>query len=133
MLTENAPAGRRGFYGSFAQMGAPIGAILSNVVFLAVSALAGPDGLISWAWRIPFLLSLALIGVALVMQFKLQDTVAFRAIQLGGALAPLVATTLLVRFGTPLAISIYMAAMCLITICAVWLMAEQPAAPRHAL
>jgi MFS family permease len=52
---------------------------------------------------------------------------------LGGALAPLVATTLLVRFGTPLAISIYMAAMCLITICSVWLMAEQPAAPRHAL
>jgi MFS family permease len=81
ILTENAPDSRRGFYGSFAQMGAPVGAILSNVVFLAVSTLAGPDSLISWAWRIPFLLSLALIGVALVMQFKLQDTVAFRAIQ----------------------------------------------------
>jgi len=81
ILTENAPDSRRGFYGSFAQMGAPIGAILSNVVFLAVSTLSGPDSLISWAWRLPFLLSLALIGVALVMQFKLQDTAAFRAIQ----------------------------------------------------
>jgi MFS family permease len=81
ILTEDAPDSRRGFYGSFAQMGAPIGAILSNVVFLAVSTLAGPDSLISSAWRIPFLLSLALIAVALIMQFKLQDTAAFRAIQ----------------------------------------------------
>jgi MFS family permease len=81
IMTENAPASRRGFYGSFAQMGAPIGAIFSNVVFLVVSAVVGPESVLSWAWRVPFLLSLALIGVALVMQFSLQDTKAFRAIQ----------------------------------------------------
>jgi MFS family permease len=81
ILTENAPDSRRGFYGSFAQMGAPIGAITANVVFLVVSGLSGPDSLISWAWRVPFLLSLVLIGVSLVMQFQLQDTAAFRAMQ----------------------------------------------------
>lgn len=81
IMTENAPPGRRGFYGSFAQMGAPIGAVFSNVVFLVVSALVGPDSVLSWAWRVPFLLSLALIGVALAMQFSLQDTEAFRTIQ----------------------------------------------------
>jgi len=81
IMTENAPASRRGLYGSFAQMGAPIGAIFANVVFLVVSAVVGPESVLSWAWRIPFLLSLALIGVALVMQFSLQDTKAFRAIQ----------------------------------------------------
>jgi len=81
IVTENAPACRRGFYGSFAQMGAPLGAIFANVVFLGVSAAVGSDGLLSWAWRIPFLLSIALIGVALITQFRLQDTVAFRALQ----------------------------------------------------
>jgi len=48
---------------------------------------------------------------------------------LGGALAPLVATSLLVRFGTPVAISIYMAVMCLITIGSVWSIAESRIAP----
>jgi len=79
IVTEDAPPSRRGFYGSFAQMGAPLGAIFANVIFLVVSAIVGSDGLLSWAWRIPFLLSIALIGVALITQFKLQDTVAFRA------------------------------------------------------
>ena len=62
-------------------MGAPLGAIFANIVFLCVSALVGPESVLSWAWRVPFLLSLALIGVALVMQFKVQDTAAFRAMQ----------------------------------------------------
>jgi MFS family permease len=77
LLTESAPAHRQGFYGSFAQMGAPIGTILANLVFLIVSTLVSPQELTAWAWRIPFLLSLALIAVGLLIQFKLQDTAAF--------------------------------------------------------
>jgi MFS family permease len=77
MLTESAPAHRRGFYGSFAQLGAPTGTILANLAFLVVSTLVSPQGLIAWAWRVPFLFSLALIGVGLLIQFKLHDTAAF--------------------------------------------------------
>ena len=63
LVTESAPTGRRGFYGSFAQLGVPAGVILANVVFLALTAWTSPAAFLAWGWRIPFVSSIVLIGV----------------------------------------------------------------------
>ncbi|MFI5615092.1 MFS transporter [Amycolatopsis sp. NPDC051903] len=73
LVTENAPEHRRGFYGSFAQLGVPIALILSNVVFLLASAALPDDAFLAWGWRIPFLLSIVLVGVALYAQSRVEE------------------------------------------------------------
>src|SRR5919107_4261790 len=57
LLTENAGAQRRGFAGTFAQMGVPVGVILGNLAFLIVGASVSHEAFADWGWRIPFLLS----------------------------------------------------------------------------
>ena len=81
LATENAPPKKRGFYGSFAQIGVPIGLILGNLVYLIVNANVSPEAFMSWGWRVPFLLSIVLIGVATYVQFKLEETPVFRELQ----------------------------------------------------
>lgn len=77
LVTENAPANRRGYYGSFAQLGVPVGLVSANLVFLGVTAVVSPEALIAWGWRVPFLISLALIAVALYVGLRLEETLAF--------------------------------------------------------
>lgn len=67
---------RRGLMGSWAQMGVPVGLFLSTVVFSITLALTG-DNFQSWGWRIPFLLSVVLIGVGLFVRLKIVETPAF--------------------------------------------------------
>lgn len=81
LVTENAPAHRRGFYGSFAQMGPSLAVILSNVVFLVLIAVLPAEAFAAWGWRVPFLLSVVVIGLGLYVQLKLEDTPDFRALQ----------------------------------------------------
>jgi MFS transporter, MHS family, shikimate and dehydroshikimate transport protein len=81
LATEYAPADRRGFYGSFAQAGVPIGLLIGNTVFLVFSGVFGEAAFAAWAWRIPFLLSVILIGVALYIQLRLEDTPIFRQLE----------------------------------------------------
>jgi metabolite-proton symporter len=81
IATENAPPERRGFYGSFAQVGAPIGVILANLAFLLMSTTTTPDAFMQWGWRVPFLVSVVLIGIALFVQLRLEDTVEFLELQ----------------------------------------------------
>jgi len=81
LATESAPAEKRGFYGSFAQMGVPVAVLISNIIFLVIAAALGDDALVAWAWRIPFLLSVLLIALGLYIQLKLEDTPAFRHLQ----------------------------------------------------
>ncbi|HEX6709427.1 MAG TPA: MFS transporter [Rubrobacter sp.] len=81
LATEYAPEGKRGFYGSFAQVGVPIGLVLGNTSFLVLSAVLGESTFAAWGWRIPFLLSVVLIGVALYIQLRLEDTPVFRQLQ----------------------------------------------------
>ncbi len=78
LVTEVAPIERRGFYGSFAQAGVSLGIILANVIFLAFSTQLAEEDFISWGWRVPFLLSVILIGIALYVQLYLEDTPAFQ-------------------------------------------------------
>jgi MFS transporter, MHS family, shikimate and dehydroshikimate transport protein len=81
LATESAPSEKRGFYGSFAQMGVPVAVLISNIIFLIIAASLGDDALVAWAWRIPFLLSVLLVGLGLYIQLKLEDTPAFRHLQ----------------------------------------------------
>lgn len=81
LVTENAPADKRGFYGAFAQAGAPMGVILANLAFLLMSASVSDEAFMSWGWRIPFIVSIVLIGLALYVQFRLEDTPAFKALE----------------------------------------------------
>jgi len=81
LVTENAPDGKRGFYGAFAQAGAPVGLILANLAFLIVSESVSQEAFMTWAWRIPFICSIALIGLSLYVQLRLEDTPAFRELQ----------------------------------------------------
>ncbi|PKZ63864.1 MFS transporter [Gordonia terrae] len=81
LVTENAPAERRGYYGSFSHIGPSLAVILSNVVFLVVVAAVSPDALVEWAWRIPFLLSVVVVAAGIYMQLKIEDTAEFRELQ----------------------------------------------------
>ncbi len=78
LVTENAPSHRRGYYGAFAQAGAPVGLILANAAFLGVTAAVSPEDFMTWGWRIPFVFSIVLIGLSLYVQLRLEDTPAFR-------------------------------------------------------
>jgi MFS family permease len=73
MTTENAPAGRRGFYGAWSQVGVGGGFILSALVFYLVQQLPEADFL-AWGWRIPFLLSVAIFGVGIYIRFSVQES-----------------------------------------------------------
>lgn len=78
LAIENSPSDRRGYYGSFAQIGVPAGVVLSNVVFLIVGAQLSPAAFENWGWRLPFLLSLVLVGVGIYVQLRLEESVEFR-------------------------------------------------------
>ncbi len=81
LVTENAPRNQRGLYSSFAQLGIPIGLIIANVVFLIIVAAFPEAAFAAWGWRLPFLLSVILIGVALYVSLRLEDTVAFERVR----------------------------------------------------
>jgi MFS family permease len=78
LITENAPPARRGFYGSFAQVGVPVGLILANLAFLLTSAAMNSSTFVNWGWRIPFLLSVVVVGFALFVQRHVEDSEVFR-------------------------------------------------------
>jgi MFS family permease len=78
LVTENAPASKRGYYGAFAQAGAPVGVILANLAFLLFSGGLEEEAFMAWGWRVPFLASVVLIGISLYVQLHLEDTPAFR-------------------------------------------------------
>ena len=80
LATENAPANRRGFFGSFAQLGVPIGVVLGNVVFLVITSTLAQDDFLSWGWRIPFWISLVMLPVAFAIHRYLEETPEFKKI-----------------------------------------------------
>ena len=78
---ENAPPKQRGFYGSFAQMGVPAGVVLANLIFIVIDKQVAPESFLVWGWRIPFLLSIVLVGLGRYVQLKLEDTAEYQALQ----------------------------------------------------
>ena len=84
MAVEHSPHGRRGFYGSWPQMGVPAGLLLANLVFLASSTYVPGDQFIAWGWRVPFLVSIVLVGVGLFIRLKLIESPAFTQVRESG-------------------------------------------------
>lgn len=79
LAVENAPEGKKARYGMFPQLGAPVGFILSNGLFLILGLLLTDADFREWGWRIPFLLSALLVGIGLWVRLKLTETPAFSA------------------------------------------------------
>jgi metabolite-proton symporter len=77
LATENAPPGKRAWYGMFPQLGAPIGFLCSSGVFLLLSANFSDADFFAYGWRIPFLASAVLVVVGLYVRLKLTETPAF--------------------------------------------------------
>ncbi|MFC7959156.1 MFS transporter [Rhodococcoides kroppenstedtii] len=88
LATEYAPAHRRGFYGSFAQLGVPLGVVMGNGAFLIVTSLVPGDAFLSWGWRIPFWASFVMLFVAFGIHKYMEDTPEFQQIESKLAAAP---------------------------------------------
>jgi MFS transporter, MHS family, shikimate and dehydroshikimate transport protein len=80
MVVENADRHRRGMLGAMVQMGNPVGNLAAIGVFALVSRMPEADFL-AWGWRIPFLVSVFLVGVGLFIRLRLQETPAFRSLE----------------------------------------------------
>jgi MFS family permease len=81
LVTESAPSDQRGYYGAYAQAGAPVGVILANLAFIIISALVSEEFFQAWGWRIPFLSSVILIGISMYVQLHVEDTDAFKELE----------------------------------------------------
>jgi metabolite-proton symporter len=80
MATEHAGGQRRGFFGSFAQVGSAVGGLMSTGMFLLMQQL--PEGdFIAWGWRVPFLLSIALVFVGLFIRLRIMESPVFEQVK----------------------------------------------------
>lgn len=84
VATENAPTGKRAWYGTFPQLGAPLGFIIANGIFLIIAAILPSDdpsmpsaAFLDWGWRIPFLFSAVMVIVGLWVRLRLVESSAF--------------------------------------------------------
>jgi metabolite-proton symporter len=77
LAIENAPPGKRAWFGMFPQLGAPIGFFFSTGLFLWLTKGIGDAAFFAWGWRVPFLASAVLVLIGLWMRLKLQETPAF--------------------------------------------------------
>jgi metabolite-proton symporter len=98
VATENAPSGKRAWYGTFPQLGAPIGFIIANGIFLIIAAMLPSDdpssalpsdAFLEWGWRIPFLFSVVMVVVGLWVRLRLVESTAFSNASKEGKLAKL--------------------------------------------
>jgi MFS family permease len=79
LAVENAPPGKRARYAMFPQLGAPIGFIIANGMFLLLGLFLTPAQFQAWGWRLPFFASILLVGLGLWVRLKLTETPAFAA------------------------------------------------------
>ena len=84
MAVEHAPSGKRGFYGSWPQIGVPAGLLLSTIMFGQISKLP-EQALLSWGWRIAFLVSIALVAVGLFIRLAVVEPPVFTKLKESGA------------------------------------------------
>jgi len=77
-VAEHAPQGRRGYYTSFIQTTATLGLFLSLIVILGTRTYVGEEAFAAWGWRIPFLISIVLLGISIWIRLQLQESPAFK-------------------------------------------------------
>jgi metabolite-proton symporter len=80
LATENAPPGKRAWYGMFPQLGAPIGFFLSTGTFLLLTHYMSDAAFFAWGWRVPFLASAVLVGVGLWVRLRIGETPDFQKV-----------------------------------------------------
>ena len=80
LATENAPPGKRAWYGMFPQLGAPIGFFMATGVFLLLTAVMDEAAFLAWGWRIPFLASAVLVLVGLWVRLRITETPDFQKV-----------------------------------------------------
>src|SRR5687767_12779410 len=83
-VAEHAPDGKRGFYTSFIQTTATLGLFVSLIVILVVRQLVGEDAFKAWGWRIPFLLSVVLVGMSYYVRVRLKESPLFTKLKAAG-------------------------------------------------
>ena len=81
MAVEHAPENRRGFFGSWPQLGAPLGLVIATIVFLLFSVNMPDSKFFEWGWRLPFLFSIILVVVGLIIRSRLAESPAFQRIK----------------------------------------------------
>ncbi|GAB2700575.1 MFS family permease [Microbacterium marinum] len=77
LSVEHAPAGRRGFFGAFPQIGVPVGMILATATLWILTSSMTPEAFLEWGWRVPFLLSIVLIVVGYVIRRAVEESPVF--------------------------------------------------------
>ena len=80
LAVENAPPGWKARFGMFPQLGAPVGFIAANGLFLLLGLMLSPQDFLDWGWRIPFIASAVLVIIGLWVRLKLTETPAFREV-----------------------------------------------------
>ena len=80
MATEHSGGERRGFFGSFAQMGSAVGGLMSTGIFLLMQQLP-EDDFVSWGWRVPFLFSIVLVFVGLFIRLRIMESPVFAQVK----------------------------------------------------
>jgi metabolite-proton symporter len=88
MATEHSGGARRGFFGSFAQVGSAVGGLMSTGIFLAMQQLP-EDDFVAWGWRVPFLVSIVLVFVGLFIRLRIMESPVFAQIKESRRLAKL--------------------------------------------
>ncbi|MBB5456511.1 MFS transporter [Paraburkholderia sp. Cpub6] len=78
LATENAPAGKRGWFGMFPQLGPSIGFLAANGLFFALAMSLSDEQFRSWGWRVPFIVSSVLVALGLYVRLKIAETPAFQ-------------------------------------------------------
>ena len=81
MAVEHAPHGKRGFYGSWPQIGVPAGLALAIAVFRFFSTGLPEEDFLAWGWRVPFLMSVVLVGVGLLIRVRILETPTFAKVK----------------------------------------------------
>lgn len=81
MAAEFAPKEKRGFFVAWPQFGNPVGLLVANAVFFTIRSLTTAEEFAAWAWRVPFLVSIVLVIVGLLIRFRLRETPVFEKIK----------------------------------------------------
>lgn len=80
LATENAPKNKRAIYGTFPQLGAPVGFILSNLIFVVLQTTLTAEQFLAWGWRVPFYFSAVMVIIGLWVRLKLVESLSFQKV-----------------------------------------------------
>ena len=84
LAVEHSGGERRGLHGSWPQMGVPAGLLLSTCIFAFLTSTLPESAFLAWGWRVPFLISVVLVGIGLFIRFRIVETPSFARVQQAG-------------------------------------------------